>query len=394
MNNELNQVDLAFQKQDNQLGLELLRNYVFKYPQDVEQIYRLAVIEEQIGDPEKAMLAYLQCINSAKNYMIAYLYAGYFFQQQGQTERALAIYSLGNDIDGQLINLHKLDNVSYETKLRSYNADIALKKHFCALHQMSLSLDNQQSKIQNEKSRIQSAIWPQTHTENVTYLTEQQKPHMFYVPELLALPVHSYHSHPWYKNVEENFLLIKEELANIVDNVLSDGEPYLDKSFEQKGFKGLAGSKNWSALHLYNNGVANDELLKRMPLTSKLLDSLPLYKLNDKPFEVFFSLLKAGQHIKPHYGLSNHTLTVHLPLVVPKGGYLRVANEKVNWQEGQLIIFDDSFEHEAINLSQEDRVVLIFSVWHQELSELDQLDIQNSFMSRQKWLESRSQQLS
>ena len=126
----------------------------------------------------------------------------------------------------------------------------------------------------------------------------------------------------------------------------------------------------------------------------KLLDSLPLYKLNDKPFEVFFSLLKAGQHIKPHYGLSNHSLTVHLPLVVPKEGYLRVANEKVNWQEGQLIIFDDSFEHEAINLSQEDRVVLIFSVWHQELSELDQLDIQNSFMSRQKWLESRSQQLS
>jgi len=387
VNNELNQVDLAFQKQDNQLGLELLRTYVFNYPQDVEQIYRLAVIEEQIGAPEKATSAYLQCINSAKNYMIAYLYAGYFFQQQGQTERALAIYSLGNDIDGQLINLHKLNNVSYETKLRSYNADIALKKHFTALHQTNLNSEN-------GKSKIQSAIWPQTHTENVTYLTEQQKPHVFYVPELLAIPVHNYDAHPWYKNVEGSFLSIKEELANIVDNVLSDGEPYLDQSYEQKGFQGLAGSKNWTALHLYHNGVANDELLECMPLTSKLLDSLPLYKLNDKPFEVFFSLLKAGQHIKPHYGLSNHSLTVHLPLVVPQGGYLRVANEKINWEEGQLIIFDDSFEHEAINMTQEDRVVLIFSVWHQELSELDKLDIQNSFLSRQKWLGNRTQQLS
>lgn len=108
---------------------------------------------------------------------------------------------------------------------------------------------------------------------------------------------------------------------------------------------------------------------------------------------MFFSLLKAGQHIQPHFGQSNHSLTVHLPIIVPKGGYLTVANEIRAWQKGKVIIFDDSYIHEAINPSEEDRVVMIFSIWHPDLSIEEQRSILASFQARSQWLEARSQHL-
>ena len=59
----------------------------------------------------------------------------------------------------------------------------------------------------------------------------------------------------------------------------------------------------------------------------------------------------------------------HLPLVVPENcGQLRVGNESRTWREGELLIFDDSIEHEAWNHSEHDRIVLIFEVWRPELT--------------------------
>ena len=57
------------------------------------------------------------------------------------------------------------------------------------------------------------------------------------------------------------------------------------------------------------------------------------------------------------------------PLIVPENcGALRVGNTQKAWQEGELLIFDDSMEHEAWNHSDRDRVVLLFDIWRPELS--------------------------
>lgn len=37
------------------------------------------------------------------------------------------------------------------------------------------------------------------------------------------------------------------------------------------------------------------------------------------------------------------------------------------WQEGRVMLFDDSFEHEAYNESSKPRLVLICDIWHPEL---------------------------
>ncbi|MCG8435166.1 MAG: aspartyl/asparaginyl beta-hydroxylase domain-containing protein, partial [Gammaproteobacteria bacterium] len=64
----------------------------------------------------------------------------------------------------------------------------------------------------------------------------------------------------------------------------------------------------------------------------------------------------------------NTKLTVHLPLITPGNGALKVAGEARTWKTGELLLFDDSFEHEAYNNSDQTRVVLIFKVWHPGIS--------------------------
>jgi aspartyl/asparaginyl beta-hydroxylase (cupin superfamily) len=84
-----------------------------------------------------------------------------------------------------------------------------------------------------------------------------------------------------------------------------------------------------------------------------------------------FSLLAPNTHIPPHVGVNNARLVCHLPLVVPPGCWFRVGAERREWQVGQAFVFDDTIEHEAMNPSDELRVVLIFDVWHPDLSETE-----------------------
>jgi len=39
----------------------------------------------------------------------------------------------------------------------------------------------------------------------------------------------------------------------------------------------------------------------------------------------------------------------------------------VAWEEGKALVFDDSYEHEVWNRTDEDRVVLLWDVWHPDL---------------------------
>ena len=87
------------------------------------------------------------------------------------------------------------------------------------------------------------------------------------------------------------------------------------------------------------------------------------------PFSyTFFSTMKPGTSIKPHYGATNLKLRCHFPLFIPDEAYLKVAGEARPWEEGKMIIFDDSYEHEAANLSTtQERVILLIDIWHPDL---------------------------
>ena len=67
---------------------------------------------------------------------------------------------------------------------------------------------------------------------------------------------------------------------------------------------------------------------------------------------------------------------------MPKDGdnYLRVGDEKLRWEEGKMIMFDDTYEHEAYNNSEkESRVVLLIDLWHPDLVPEEKQAIKNMF---------------
>jgi aspartyl/asparaginyl beta-hydroxylase (cupin superfamily) len=57
-----------------------------------------------------------------------------------------------------------------------------------------------------------------------------------------------------------------------------------------------------------------------------------------------------------------------LPLIVPPGCWFRAGAETRAWRESEAWIFDDTIEHEAMNPSDQLRVILIVDTWHPDLS--------------------------
>ena len=97
------------------------------------------------------------------------------------------------------------------------------------------------------------------------------------------------------------------------------------------------------------------EAIAQCPETWRILQKIPGMK------SAMFSIFEPGKHLPPHRGPYNGVLRFHLGLVVPdqpdKIG-IRIDKEVCHWKEGEALIFDDAYEHEAWNHSDSVRVVL------------------------------------
>lgn len=147
-------------------------------------------------------------------------------------------------------------------------------------------------------------------------------------------------------------------------------------------------------MNYIEKGEKKNELFKKhCPVTTSLLESLGGDLMTGTPFSyTFFSTMKPGTSISPHYGACNIKLRCHFPLFVPEEAFLRVAGDPRPWTEGKMIIFDDSYEHEAANLSDnEERVILLFDIWHPHLSQAERKQIENMFIKLKEMIKEREQ---
>jgi hypothetical protein len=376
------QIDRAFSAGNNQEGLKLLRKLSASRHDDAEIQHRLAVVEEQIGVEANATAAHLKCLKHSPTNPLAYLYAGYWFQKLGRSAEALPLYSLGLELAELTTAPGEIQARSPETRIRFDAAMTAVRAYLSEQHRRSVGQDE-------SNQRIANAVWTRTHDRPFSFPTSGQKPQLLYIPGLP--PSINLESMPWVRQLEEVAGDIKEELLAAMPLVAELGRPYLPAGTSpQAGFGSLVGSLDWTALDLFRDGEGQAEILPLFPKTHSALSRVPLYGLTELPHEVFFSVLKPGQHIRPHYGLSNHSLTVHLPLIVPDNCWLTVNGEKHPWKEGEVLPFDDTFLHEAVNNSADVRVVLIFSVWHPDLSLAEQEAIRRTIQARLDWFSARS----
>ena len=149
----------------------------------------------------------------------------------------------------------------------------------------------------------------------------------------------------------------------------------------------------WQQLVLFETGVKSEEGCKLAPETCKLIFKYMREISADCTHgQVKFSVIHPGTHVWPHSGPSNCRLRGHLGLVIPKvqdgsrqaaGDHqgsagrleMRIADQYVSWEEGELLIIDDSFEHELWYQNGVGgrmggiRLVLLVDMWHPDLSD-------------------------
>ena len=192
---------------------------------------------------------------------------------------------------------------------------------------------------------------------------------MYHYPGLLPQPFFPREQFPWLDAIEAATDAIRDEFLQVLHN--EDGfTPYLTypDDVPHNQFAELNNSPRWSAFHLLQDGVPVPANAAQCPQTMALLGGAPQPDQPGRTPSAMFSLLKPHTRIPAHVGVSNARLVTHLPLIIPPGCGFRVANETREWIPGKAWVFDDTIEHEAWNDSDQLRVVLIFDIWHPQLS--------------------------
>jgi aspartate beta-hydroxylase len=195
-------------------------------------------------------------------------------------------------------------------------------------------------------------------------------------PEILgglrAKPVWDVNDAPFLKPFEDNFEAIRDELLSLRSQRGFQPLKIPNWASKKNSLASPDGSGsvshdagNWNVFYLFLHEVQFPDNLAKCPVTTRLLN-----ELGSRSYQhAFFSALTPGTHIVKHHGPTNKKLRCHLPLVGAAGSELRVADDIHKNEDGKVLMFDDSFEHEAWHRGDSTRIVLVFDVWHPDLTD-------------------------
>ncbi len=160
---------------------------------------------------------------------------------------------------------------------------------------------------------------------------------------------------PWATNIEAHWKEIRAELEHVL--VDHDALPnFQDISKDQIE---ITDDDRWKTLFLYGYGFKTDLVTELCPTTTALVEQIP------GMVTAMFSILSPRKHILAHRGPYKGVLRYHLGLIVPtakEACRIRVGEETRHWEEGESMVFDDTYEHEVWNDTDELRAVLFLDV--------------------------------
>jgi beta-hydroxylase len=168
-------------------------------------------------------------------------------------------------------------------------------------------------------------------------------------------PVLAPNSFDWTAALAEQWETIRDEALAIYRH--RDAIPPLREISPDHA--GIVKDNTWRSFFLIGYGNRIEENIARAPRTAEFVSAIP--GLNS----AFFSILAPGSAITPHRGVTKAFITAHLGLVVPKdreGLWMRVDDQRLHWDAGKWLIFDDTYEHEVRNDTDETRIILLCQV--------------------------------
>uniref|UniRef100_A0A7R9ZR46 Aspartyl/asparaginy/proline hydroxylase domain-containing protein n=1 Tax=Craspedostauros australis TaxID=1486917 RepID=A0A7R9ZR46_9STRA len=199
-----------------------------------------------------------------------------------------------------------------------------------------------------------------------------------YVPGLSITPFWNPEDFEWAKYLESHYATMYKEFKDVTRDM---------QKLQKQGNNIWAGALTedasayglgWKTLVLMDRGRWDPDNVNLFPTISQTVRDSGV-----PATEVFFASMDGPSAIKQHTDFTNFVLTSHLPLEVPCNGdnkcRLSVGDETNQWLNGNVMIFDTSLLHDAINESDETRYILMMRLWHPDLTSAEREALQFTY---------------
>lgn len=157
---------------------------------------------------------------------------------------------------------------------------------------------------------------------------------------------------PWTRMLEENWETIRSEVEPLLR--FHAGLPNLQDIQEEQGY--ITSDDKWKTFFLLGYNIEAELNMEKCPQTTALIKQIPGIQT------ALFSLLSPKKHIPRHRGIYKGLIRSHLGLIIPgkKGdSRMQVDDQWVEWEEGKMVVFDNTYFHEVWNDTDEVRVILM-----------------------------------
>lgn len=378
--------DLALQEADFASAAMHLQALRENSPGDLKACNQLGQALYRQGKLQQALAVYEDAWRLAPRKGMIYLTIGCLHLELGDVDKAAQVFSLGESVDRNLLFLWKNDKTNPALARMSKTGWDTLCRHHTQLHIETVEALGDPAGT----ARIRDALWPLVDTREVDYDHPQHRPQLFCIRFAESPTFFDAEAFHWRERLELAFPAIRDEILAGLD-VAADGRPYLGDGHRLEGelWEPLVNRMSWASVHLYKGGVANQDVIAKFPKTLAALEQVPLATSQGNPAEVFVSVLAPHTRIPEHYGVSSAILTAHLPIEVPPDCGLKVHGDTRAPEAGKLMVFDDTWQHSAWNDSDSPRVVLIFELWHPDLTAREREAVLRSIEAREQWFQRR-----
>ncbi len=351
----------AFRKGDMPSARVAFQRIVDTDGADPQQWIHLAITCRNLNDEAAEESALQRALSLDPTDLVALILRANLLERKGRTHEAAVAYAAVTSVAPPIDRLHPELRPAVSQALahvEKYNAergaflDQFLESHFRTFAGEDLERFRDSVDIMVGRKRRYDS-----HSE------------IYHYPRLVPIEFFDRAEFPWLDPFETATGEIRDEFLAIL--AAEEGfTPYISypDDVPHNQWAELNNSPRWSAFHLYKMGKLIEENAAKCPTTMKLLANAPQPDQPGRTPSAMFSLLKPKTRIPPHNGVTNVRLVTHVPLIIPEDCGFRVGNETRQWAPGRAWVFDDTIEHEAWNMSDKLRVVLIFDIWHPHLT--------------------------
>lgn len=364
---------LALQRGDAPRAIGFLSTAAAHHPDDWPVLLDLALLHLRAGDAAQARKTLEPATRDSPDFYEGWLLLGHALDALGESRAALKAYLQA--IVGARHQGRWMDERSTPPALLSAVLQAAKRLREQRRELLLASYDPlRDAHGPDALARVDRALSGYLREWDATPADPRQRPRFFFFPGLPTTPFHDPDLQPWAGRLKAAFPEIRAEALRVLQEDVGRLPDFIDDRRQE--YVSGEGAASWKALFFYRHGRRHDAHHARCPRTSAVLESLDLCRIDDQAPEVLFSVLAPGSHINPHHGVSNVRLVMHLPLIVPPDCALHLVDHGEHaWREGELVMFDDTYLHEAWNRSPQTRVVLLMDCWNPHLTGVERLAV-------------------